>query len=174
MDILKVRDYAWMSQAAYLGLEEVLSGQRTLTSELQLDAYDKPSRFAANQADTFTDPATGYSFIHQRPNTTSGFSATVFASNVEVGYTIAVRGTEPANNPGSDLLEADGLGVVLSGEAKLQTFDAYRYYKQLSTAAGQAVTYTQQELASMALLATGKANPALLSGQYDLSGDIGL
>ena len=69
MDYTNLRDYAWMSQAAYLRLEEVSTGASTLSVELLSDEYDETKLFTLNQASTFTDSVNGYSFIYHQENT---------------------------------------------------------------------------------------------------------
>jgi hypothetical protein len=168
---LQIRNYAWMSQASYLDLQQVTPG--SLATRLQNDDFYPGSIFAEGQATTFTNATTGYSLANHQPDEASGFSATLFQGNAG-GYTIAVRGTDPRNQILEDVFNADALGVVLSGAAKQQVFDAYRYYKQLTAAQGVPVFYTTQELTAMASLVTGKPNPALLAGSYYLGSDVGL
>jgi trimeric autotransporter adhesin len=149
IDTTKAMNYSWMSQASYLDLTAVIPGSATsLQGYLRLKALNEANVFAENQARTFTDPSTGYSFINQLANTTNGTSATVFKSNKDGSYTIAVRGTEPTAQLGTDLLQ-DIIGVVAAGKAKVQLIEAFRYYKQLTTAAGQAVTYSDTEVNMM-------------------------
>lgn len=143
---LKIRDYAWMAQASYLDLQQVAPG--SLATRLQNDTFYPSSLFAAGQATTFTDSATGYSLVNHQSDEASGFSATLFEGNAG-GYTVAVRGTDPVNQPIQDLVNADVLGVVLQGKANFQVFDAYRYYKKLSSPAGK-VAYSTDEINAMA------------------------
>ena len=69
MDYTILRDYAWMSQASYLGLEDVTSGINDLKVELQSDTYDSTKLFTLDQANTFTGSVNGYSFIYHQENT---------------------------------------------------------------------------------------------------------
>ena len=184
-NFLSLRDYAFLSQAAYRDLSTLPWKAAVDDLEARLTNVDavigKDNVFASGQAKQLTGTATvdstdGYTFLNQQPNTLNGFSATVFQANATGNrVTIAVRGTEPTFLQFlPDLFDADLIGVFLAGEAKRQLFDAYRYYKQLTADKGAPVQYTQAELLDMALLVTGKANPALLSGRYDLSIDKGL
>jgi len=78
MNVNKVHDYANMSQASYLGLDDVVLGSSTSLSEQLIgDSYNSDNRFANGQAQSFIDPISGYSLVSQRTNTASGFSATV-------------------------------------------------------------------------------------------------
>lgn len=161
LTIKQLTNYSWMSQASYLDFSGFSSG--TLSDDLESRLIDDErinahNVFTADQAEAFTgsntsDPTDGFSFVSYAPNyLDTGFSATVFKSNADNSYTIAVRGTEPP--PGAnldDLVNADALGVVLQGKALEQLFVGYRYYKQL-TATGSNASYSQQELTAMASL----------------------
>jgi len=182
----KLREYAFLSQAAYRGLSDLPvgvsnSGLQEKLTKTTPDAIGGDNVFSENQAKLLTGGVTsatsgGYTFFNQQANTKSGFSATVFQSNnSDRRVTIAVRGTEPDHLIDSvDLLDADVMGVALSGEAKRQLFDAYRYYKQLTTDLGEVEQWSVDELTEMASLVVGKANPALLSGAFDVRRDVGL
>ncbi len=75
-------NYSWMSQASYLDLGTVVSGDTSgLIRRLQDSLLNNDKIFAADQATSFTDPTSGYSLISQLPNTTNGTSLTVFKSN---------------------------------------------------------------------------------------------
>ena len=146
INLTAAKNYSWMSQASYLDLSVVIAGNRSsLIGNLIDSPLNADKIFAANQADSFTDPTTGYSFINQLPNTVNGTSATVFRSNANGSYTIAVRGTEPDAPFFTDVLQ-DIVGVVAAGKAKVQLIEAFRYYKQLTTAAGETVTYSETEV----------------------------
>lgn len=151
-------NYSWMSQASYLDLSTVVAGNRdSLILNLNTSSLNNDKIFAADQATSFTDPTSGYSLISQLPNTTNGTSLTVFKSNsnTDGSYTIAVRGTEPFAQMGTDLAQ-DVVGVVAAGKATVQLFEAFRYYKKITTAAGQAVTYSTAEVNALsAILLSG-------------------
>ncbi len=153
MDILKIRDYSWMSQASYLGLDDVVEGNvDSLKSQLAFDSYNVDNKFSNEQANIFVNAGTGYAFVNHLKNTASGFSASVFSSNESSEYTIAVRGTEPILDQfGEDLLSADGFGVVLSGQAIEQLIDAYRYYKQLTSTPSSDI-YSEAEISKLVQL----------------------
>lgn len=115
LTIKQLLDYSWMSQASYLDF----NGTRDFISELKNSPSINPDKILAdNQAALFADLTNGYSFISYTPNDLTGFSATVFKSNADNTYTIAVRGTEPSGwQVASDLIWADGVGVVFGGKA---------------------------------------------------------
>jgi len=81
------------------------------------------------------------------PNTSSGFSATVFERKDNLGqYTLAIRGTEPFTQWITDLTLADIADVGADGIALNQAIDLYNYYQQLITEKGkQAVQYEVYE-----------------------------
>ncbi len=172
----RLLDYSWMSQASYLdfsGLSNSTSAT-IIQGRLTDSSINAANNFATEQARNFlglntVDSADGYAFINQRPNTSSGFSATVFSSNAGAGYTIAVRGTEPGNDFISDLLSADGLGVVLTGKAIEQLIDAYRYYKQL-TSVGTSNIYSEAEITKLVQLYV--QTPAAIFAGPGLEGQI--
>lgn len=92
---------------------------------------------------TPSDSTDGFNFVHHTPNDNTGFSATVFNSNADNSYTIAVRGTEPSGIEFfKDLVWADVIEVIFEGKAFDQLIEAYRYYKKITTAEGAAVQYT--------------------------------
>ncbi|MDR1367358.1 MAG: hypothetical protein LBJ76_01390 [Candidatus Accumulibacter sp.] len=152
IDLTKAMNYSWMSQAAYLDITSVIPGSAdSLANYLKRISINPGNIFAEKQADHFTDASTGFSFIDQLPNTAYGTSITVFESNADGSYTLAVRGTEPSAQWGADLLH-DIIGVFGAGKAKAQVFEAFRYYKRLTTAEGQSVVYTEAEIDAMAHL----------------------
>lgn len=167
----QLRNYAWMSQAAYLDLSDIKNEDLNGALTTEKRGSDISDLFADDQASLFTHTQTGYSLVSHRPDQSSGMSATVFKSSSNGGFTLAVRGT---TQPFQDMIQADFLGVVIAGQAKQQLFDAYRYYKQITTASGATVIYNAAELNAMALLSTGKSNVAWLSGTNPLSADQGL
>ena len=161
--------YAWMSQASYLYFDNAETSLNendgNLTQFLQNDGW-KPKEdgeqnpriekyFAEKQAEIFTK---NYSFVHHQENTEEGMSSTVFQSKADGSYTFAMRGTEPDAQKKWDILAEDiaedGAGIFLSGKAKTQLVDAFHYYKRLTTAEGEKVTYTEAEDKMMMKLLT--------------------
>ena len=63
------------------------------------DSTTNPDKqFSTTQATSFTDISSGYGFVSHLPNDSRGSCATVFRSNADGSYTIAVRGTEAGGN----------------------------------------------------------------------------
>ncbi len=81
------------------------------------------------------------------PNSSNGFSATVFVSKDNPGvYTLAIRGTEPFTQWTTDLTLADIADIGADGIALNQAIDLVNYYQQLITEKGnQAVQYEVYE-----------------------------
>lgn len=103
----------------------------------------------------------------------SGFSATLFHNTITGEYVFANRGTAG----GLDLYE-DAWGIVLRGMAGTQIIDMYRYYKQLTTTAGQAVQYSGTELSILGAIAAvygaGNVYATATTLQSLLTSDTGL
>lgn len=100
LSIQKLLNYSWMSQASYLDFNGIANGasEGSLEAKLQGTVLNAGKIFALDQAKSFTgsatsDPTDGFNFVSYTPNDSTGFSATVFNSNVNNSYTIAVRGT---------------------------------------------------------------------------------
>ena len=148
MTINQLMDFSWMSQASYLDFLGLAQGDRqALINKLQEITINEQNIFSSAQATSFTDPVNGFSFTSHAPNDSTGFSATVFKANNANEYTIAVRGTEPTGwGLLNDFAWADLAGIVFAGKAIPQLMSAFRYYKQITTAAGQDVQYTSVEL----------------------------
>jgi Ca2+-binding RTX toxin-like protein len=158
MNLFLFRDFAWMAHAAYNTFRlESAASPSSLAEDLR--APPRPGAAAAfepSQADAFVGIGlragqSTYSMLLHQPNSTSGFSATVFRNSQTGEVTLAIRGTEYSSvQPFThDAWNADILGVGLQGVARQQLADAYRLYKQLITPTGQAVAYTAQELAAL-------------------------
>jgi Ca2+-binding RTX toxin-like protein len=73
------------------------------------------------------------------PDQLNGFSATVFRDNATQQAILAIRGS----NGISDFIQDAKIGVI--GFASDQLISLYRYYRCLTSPAGQAVTYSDSE-----------------------------
>lgn len=81
---------------------------------------------------------------HHEPNDRTGFSASIFLDRASGKYVIGIRGTEDP----ADLAE-DINRIGIQGFAGDQLVSLYRYYKKLTTPAGQAVSYSDAEIAML-------------------------
>ena len=105
--------------------------------------------FSSNQATRFlagwTDPnfsvPQGFELRHHQPNDATGFSASVFFDRSANRYVLGIRGTESL----ADILE-DANRIGIQGFAGAQVVSLYRYYRRLTTPAGQAVAYSTSEI----------------------------
>ena len=87
---------------------------------------DRTYDFSSAQATEFL---ANWSVIAHQPNTTSGFSSTLFKSNDPAGsYVLALRGIEP----GQADFSADG-GIVVNGLAITQIVDMYNEWQRINT-----------------------------------------
>ena len=127
LTIKQLTNYSWMSQASYLDFTGLAQNdQGALEGKLIASIINAHDKFTSDQASTFTNSTDGFKFVSYAPNyQDTGFSATVFKSNADNSYTIAVRGTEPELFNSADLIRADALGVVLQGKALEQLFVGY-------------------------------------------------
>ena len=99
-----------------------------LTNEIDVKAAltTGDGKFSIAQATAFTDR---YQVISQQPNTSSGFSATLFLDKTTNKYIYAVRGTEGFAS--FDLLVAD-TGIAINGLAIAQTVDMYNDWQRIT------------------------------------------
>ena len=86
--------------------------------------------FTETQADDFIER---YEVVHQRPNTASGFSATVFWDKIDQKYVMAFRGSELESfGPIIDWVTTNFQGICRRGYAADQAIDMYRHVWHLS------------------------------------------
>jgi Ca2+-binding RTX toxin-like protein len=163
-------DYSQLSMAAYsTALNSTVNGSLAFEDALQ----NTSSGFTQAQAHQLVQD--GWEVIDQSKDSLygdSGFSATLFHNTKTGEYVFANRGTAGVQD-----LFTDGWGIALLGTAGSQTIDMYRYYKQLITPAGLAVSYTADEIERLHAIG-GIYAPVkfLLTSQVEsyLSGDLGI
>ncbi|MCU7923332.1 MAG: hypothetical protein KZQ88_11635 [Candidatus Thiodiazotropha sp. (ex Dulcina madagascariensis)] len=146
---------ALLSDASYAELDGI--------SNIELEDALIDSGFTPTQA---TDFVRHWRVADHQPDTTSGFSATVFerlddARNGTGEFTIAMRGTMGLVDIGEDIFNLAAQGV-----AREQAFDLYRYYKKLTTPEGQSVEYTTAELLMLTALQSSAFHPSTTSVEY--------
>jgi hypothetical protein len=153
-------------------------GEHESNSDLKTSL--KEGGFSDTQAEQFIDR---YQYVDQLPNQLSGFSATLFWDKLEEKHVLAIRGTElDLLGIPTDGISADFLGIGATGYASEQAADLYRYWKQLITPEGQAVSYTTTELVQLYILETASSfsvseiisSTAFLLFQSTFNGDVGL
>jgi Ca2+-binding RTX toxin-like protein len=98
------------------------------------------SEFSLSQAQ---DLVSKWRLVDHRPDTPSGFSATLFASKEKSSdLVLAIRGTEfdrGIDEAARDLGSSDINGIILEGMAVGQIVDLYNYWKQLTAVQGATV-----------------------------------
>ncbi|MES9991035.1 MAG: calcium-binding protein [Candidatus Thiodiazotropha sp.] len=129
MEIRTAHQYSLLSEASYADFDTI--GAITQTDvENALIARE----FSNTQAAEFI---THWQVVHHLPNTSTGFSATVFESLDSPGkYVFAIRGTEPGQWI-IDIALTDIADIGADGIALKQAIDLYNYYLQLTTPAGE-------------------------------------
>ena len=101
----------------------------------------------------------GFELRHHQPNDSTGFSASVFFDKSQNKYVLGIRGTENI----VDILE-DVNRIGVQGYAGDQAVALYRYYRKLTTAPGQPVSYSDSEVALLSAMRLGvlvNANAAI-------------
>ena len=143
-NINTLADFALLAQASY--------AFTTSPNDLKLKLQDDAS-FTATQADYF---ASRYEFITKQANQSDGFSATIFQDKQSGRYIFSVRGTEldKGGITGAADILAD-LFIATSGYSRLQATSMYRYWKQLTTVGGAAVSYSENEILQLFAISNG-------------------
>ena len=146
MNTTQIKEYSQLAQAAYAFFDPATfmgGSEPTFTLNLQGE-----SNFTEREA---TDFLTRYRLLHQfqANGQLNGFSASLFQDKSSGKLVFAIRGTEfTPSGVGPDLLLTD-LRIGIDGYASPQVIAMYRYFKQLTTASGQLVSYTADELARL-------------------------
>ncbi|HEY8068775.1 MAG TPA: putative Ig domain-containing protein [Burkholderiales bacterium] len=91
----------------------------------------------------------GFELRAHQPNDPTGFSASVFFDRSANRYVLSVRGTDG----GLDFLEDARIGLL--GFAGGQIVSLYRYYRKLTTPAGQPVRYSDSEISLLQSIRDG-------------------
>ena len=119
----------------------------------------------------------GFDLRHHQPNDSTGFSASVFFDRSTNRYVLGIRGTESA----ADVVE-DVRRIGIQGYAGDQLVSLYRYYRRLTTAPGQAVNYSDSEVALLNSIRLGVlVDPNFVTGIFrrsrfrtELAADVGI
>ncbi|MEN8180787.1 MAG: hypothetical protein ABFS39_19505 [Pseudomonadota bacterium] len=143
MEITKISQQVEISEASYVDFRAAIKSDGSYDADKVKTALITGG-FSLIQAEDF---ASDWRVANHLPNTSAGFSATVFESVDNPGeYTLAIRGTEPGAQWGTDLTLADIAVIGADGIALSQAIDLFNYYQQLITAEGQqAVQYEVYE-----------------------------
>ncbi|PPC94065.1 MAG: hypothetical protein CTY33_05680 [Methylotenera sp.] len=97
-----------------------------------------------------------YLLVDQHANDITGFAATLFTDRLDSNKKVlALRGTEFTEGLDQILTDAaiaDALGIAGAGFANFQAIQLYRYVKELTTVGGEAVQYSDDDIAKIAMM----------------------
>ncbi|MCG8015397.1 MAG: hypothetical protein JAY97_04205 [Candidatus Thiodiazotropha sp. 'RUGA'] len=138
MDINSAYSSALLSEASYANFQTAINPDgsfnegRVITALVNINGVVDPDKgFSQAQAEDFVRH---WRVAHHLPNTSTGFSATVFESLDNPGeFVFAMRGTEPTAQWGTDLTLADIADIGADGIALNQAIDLFNYYQRLTT-----------------------------------------
>jgi Ca2+-binding RTX toxin-like protein len=152
-NVKKLSELASTSLAAYAYFTG--TSDSDLFSMLTTEGKDNGVGMTDVQATHFRDQ---YKLLAIMPNNffadPTGFNASLFQDKETGKKVLALRGTEfdKVFQVSPDGLVADALGIGLTGFANFQAVQLYRYVKQLTTAGGQAVQYSDDDVAKIAMM----------------------
>src|SRR5262245_12433839 len=176
----EIARWALVAQASYAHLSPP-SAPRTplLQSDTSNFVLAEANQFLGLPADPNDPLLPGIEVRDQRPNDPTGFSATVFFDRSSNKYVLGIRGTDQTLSDGvEDVLRIGGQGFA--GD---QLVSLYRYYKRLTTPAGQAVQYQDGEVSMLQAVRLGiPLSPAYgifnvartLKLRQELAADVGI
>jgi len=137
--------------------------------------------FAPTEADRFlglsatqnTSTPQGFELRNHQPDDFAGFSASVFFDRTTNRYVLSIRGTLGFVDLGEDVNR-----IGLQGYAGAQAVSLYRYYRRLTTPAGQPVNYSNDEVGLLNSMQQGaplKGIPSLFAPNLrrELARDVG-
>lgn len=124
-------ELAQLAEASYADFWDDATNQLiTDRSRVEIALIDLQSdgkyKFSETQAEEFTN---NWSVIAHQPNTTSGYSSTLF-QNKDGSYVLAFRGTEGVTS--DDLWQEDIANIVIDGIAIDQIVDLYNEWQRIS------------------------------------------
>ncbi|MBI4694392.1 MAG: FG-GAP repeat protein [Gammaproteobacteria bacterium] len=141
-----------LADASYANLANYTAERSVIVASLQ------ERGFAKSEAESLL---AHWTVFHSQPDMASGFSATLFQSNADVGdFVLALRGTQGL----VDIVDADVADIVADGLAIKQIVDLYNYWQRLT--APKDGSYRIAELAVMPMPAyvPGMVQPPLPIG----------
>jgi len=127
-DNTKLYDMAALAEASYVFFDKLKDySDESVADALQISELE--GKFSATQADDFVSH---WQVVSHLPNTSSGFSATLFKNKQTGEYVFAVRGTE-ATSFIKDWGLTDFADIVRDGVALDEIVDMYNYWQQLNS-----------------------------------------
>ncbi|MDP3088511.1 MAG: hypothetical protein Q8M99_10045 [Methylotenera sp.] len=153
-------DQASLAEAAYANLEGITASSSPDALKLALQEGD--GKFSVAQAAEFV---LHWKVVSHIPNTSTGFSATVFESLDHPGeFSLAIRGSLLSQG-GIDFV-ADAKTIATDGVAVSQLVDMYNYWQSLThNGAYQAAQLNKQVAASVFLDAVYRLNGGNLTAE---------
>jgi hypothetical protein len=139
--MISIEDYfqlAELAEASYANLAN------NADLETQVQRQSDGMSFSQTQAAYLADRWNVVTNGHQ-PNTSSGFSSTLFQNKNDDSYVLAIRGTEPFAGSGADL-GADVGDIVSDGLAVEQIIDLYNEWMRITTPRGGVYTAAKLEI----------------------------
>ena len=166
------------AQGAYAFFGPTRAVQSALTAGGTGDFSTKEAeRFLGTVSDPHSSSPQGAELRHHQPNDSTGFSASVFFDRSQNKHVLSIRGTEDL----ADVLE-DVRRIGVQGFAGDQLVSLYRYYKKLTTAPGQPVSYSDAEVGLLNSIRLGMlVNSDVIAGivgrsrfSAELAADVGI
>lgn len=143
--------WASIAQAAYAFFDSTQSRRLALIGTRTGDfAATEADRFLGTLIDPNSSTSQGIELRNHQPNDWTGFSGSVFFDRSTNRYVLSIRGTEGL----SDITE-DTRRIGLQGYAGDQLVSLYRYYRKLTTPAGQPVQYSASEISLLQAIRKG-------------------
>lgn len=119
--------YANVQMAAEAFLEKDLNVQTLVAGNGHV------SRFTEKQAAQFLDQNEGWTLVDHKPNTSTGFSTSLFKSNQTGEYVLSMRSTEFIDDAARDSRATNELEIKGTGWAFGQLSDMERWYNELQS-----------------------------------------
>jgi hypothetical protein len=133
-ELLKYADLQ-MAAEAFLVQDELTGLLKTGETLMQalIDGNNHASKFTETQATAFLDLNEGWTVLAQKPNTTTGFSGTLFRNNKTKELVISMRSTEFVDDAARDNQATNSMEIKEKGWAFGQIDDMEKWYAEIKT-----------------------------------------
>src|SRR6185369_16418361 len=150
-DLKQITQFATVAQGVYAFFTSPEATLAALTQAGRADFTDiEGLRFLGAPAGPNSPLSEGFEIRDHQSNDSSGFSATVFYDRASNKYVLGIRGSEES----IDYVE-DVSRIGFQGFAGDQLVSLYRYYRKLTTPAGQRVQYSDSEVSMLKSIQLG-------------------
>src|SRR6185369_603175 len=144
-DLKQITQFATVAQGVYAFFTSPEATLAALTQAGRADFTDiEGLRFLGAPAGPNSPLSEGFEIRDHQSNDSSGFSATVFYDRASNKYVLGIRGSEES----IDYVE-DVSRIGFQGFAGDQLVSLYRYYRKLTTPAGQSVQSSDSEVSML-------------------------